>query len=118
LRFNDALGSVFNIVSTPGENEEAAVLSRQQTTAWGEDIVEPSSLTRYHFTQRERDDESDLMCFRARNYSPRLGRFAQKDPLSEFIIERHYAYADLNPIINYDPYGEATWSGVIPPTHH
>ncbi len=32
-------------------------------------------------TQRERDEESSLMHYRARSYDPRLGRFVQRDPL-------------------------------------
>jgi len=53
------------------------------------------------------------MYFRARHYSPRLGRFVQKDPLFENRAAEHYAYAANNPVFFTDPTGESPIAGVI-----
>lgn len=41
-------------------------------------------------TQRERDDESKLMHYRARSYDLRLGRFIQKEPEKSDLVHEHY----------------------------
>jgi RHS repeat-associated protein len=65
-------------------------------------------------TQRERDDESDLVYSRARHYNPRTGRFVQKDPIGFSGGDLNvYSYATCNPLSFTDPTGEATWSGMI-----
>jgi RHS repeat-associated protein len=94
----DALGSVNQVVDAAGIVQETHLRS-----AWGEDIVGSTGITRYGFTQRENDDESGLVYFRARHFSPRLGRFVQRDPINK--ISDHYIYVDNNPIIYSDPEG-------------
>lgn len=56
-------------------------------------------------TQRERDDESALMHYRARSYDPRTGRFVQKDPLLSGRIRDHFLLSELNPVTRRDPRG-------------
>jgi RHS repeat-associated protein len=48
-------------------------------------------------THRERDDEGSLLDYRARSYDPRVGRFAQKDPIVEFRMEEQYLYVANSP---------------------
>jgi RHS repeat-associated protein len=103
----DALGSVHQVLSTPETpGADPEVLDFQLTTAWGEPVSIPKGVTRYGFTQRERDEESDLLYFRARHYSSRQGRFIQKDPVLENRPTEHYAYAGNNPVRYGDPTGE------------
>lgn len=101
----DALGSVHQVI-----DQQQQVTNIQLTTAWGEAL--PGILSRgsavsdrYGFTQRERDDESSLMHFRARSYDPKLGRFVQKDPDTSRTPREHYAYTLNNPLIYTDPLG-------------
>lgn len=58
-------------------------------------------------SQRERDDESGLMHFRARSYDPRTGRFMQRDPvlLTGPQTVMAYIYAENNPAVLVDPLG-------------
>jgi RHS repeat-associated protein len=100
----DALGSVHQVIDGFGQDASAQELHLR--TAWGEDVVGGASMTRYSFTQRENDEESGLMYFRARHYSPRLGRFVQRDPLYNSVIAEHYRYANNNPLLYTDPEGE------------
>ena len=63
---------------------------------------------RYQFSARERDTDW-LYYYRARYYSPRLGRFLQSDPLGLRGEPNPYAYALNNPIDNIDPSGLRTY---------
>lgn len=67
--------------------------------------TDPTSFRRSLAAQRERDDESGLMHFRARSYDPRLGRFVQRDPLLRNRSTKPYAYASNNPLNRIDPSG-------------
>jgi RHS repeat-associated protein len=97
----DALGSVNQIVDAVGIVQETHLRS-----AWGEDIVGSTGLTRYGFTQRENDDESGLVYFRARHYLPRLGRFVQRDPIGFRSGSINlYDYVRNNPLAGGDPLG-------------
>jgi RHS repeat-associated protein len=60
-------------------------------------------------SQRERDDESSLMHYRARSYDPRTGRFIQQDPIIQNRPFEHYRYP-RNPVSLVDPTGrEPEW---------
>jgi RHS repeat-associated protein len=97
----DALGSVHQVIDGFGQDASAQELHLR--TAWGEDVAGGASMTRYSFTQRENDDESELVYFRARHYSPKLGRFVQKDKLYNNLT--HYIYSSNNYIRYIDPMG-------------
>ncbi len=56
------------------------------------------------FTGREYDAETGLYFYRARYYSPELGRFLQTDPL-EIDDENTYTYCYNDPVNYSDPYG-------------
>jgi RHS repeat-associated protein len=73
-------------------------------------ILAPTALsdpfTRYSFTGRERDTESNLYYFRNRYYDPRTGRFTSVDPLYEHGSgQKSYRYVLNSPINLDDPYG-------------
>jgi len=56
------------------------------------------------FTGREYDAETGLYFYRARYYSPELGRFLQADPL-DLDDENTYTYCYNDPVNYSDPYG-------------
>ncbi len=65
-----------------------------------------SDISRAFPAQRERDEESGLLHFRARWYDPGSGRFGQNDPIRGNQPFEHYAYAQNNPALYLDPMGE------------
>ncbi len=59
----------------------------------------------YLFTSRAYDSETGLYYYRARYYSPTLGRFLQTDPVGYSAGINWYAYCGNNPIGFIDPSG-------------
>lgn len=57
------------------------------------------------FTGRENDLATNLYYYRARYYSPQLGRFISQDPIGLGGGINFYAYVDGNPISETDPSG-------------
>lgn len=49
------------------------------------------------------DEGNGLYFMRARYYDPEVGRFISEDPIWDWNL---YAYAEINPIINFDPKGD------------
>jgi len=73
-------------------------------------VVASSSFNNpYLFTGREYDPESGLYYYRARHYSPNLGRFIQQDPIGQYgDINNHgnaYTYVGNNVVNVSDPLG-------------
>lgn len=57
------------------------------------------------FTGRRFDQETGLYYYRARYYSPDLGRFLQTDPVENYGLTSLYDYCFNNPVIWIDPEG-------------
>lgn len=57
------------------------------------------------FTGRRNDPETGLYYYRARMYSPQLGRFLQTDPIGYADGMNQYQYCGSNPINWIDPWG-------------
>ena len=60
---------------------------------------------RFMFTGREWDSTTQLYYYRARDYSPTLGRFLQPDPIGYADSLNLYQYCGNNPINFIDPWG-------------
>ncbi|MBI4835558.1 MAG: hypothetical protein HY811_12165 [Planctomycetes bacterium] len=59
----------------------------------------------YLYTGREYDTETGLYYYRARYYSPELGRFLARDPQGYDELFNPYAYCGNNPANLVDPFG-------------
>lgn len=102
----DGLGSVTELID---ENEN--VVNRYRYTPFGSPLVKDETVYNpYQFTGRRYDAESGLYYYRARMYSPDIGRFMQVDPAEMVDGVNMYAYVGNNPVNNVDPSG--MWWGL------
>ncbi|MHC4620384.1 MAG: RHS repeat-associated core domain-containing protein [Planctomycetota bacterium] len=111
----DGLGSVVALTDSAGNTVEkyaydvygAAIIRDTH-----DEIRNTSSVGNpYFFTARRFDTETNLYYFRARYYSPNIGRFLQTDPIGYQGGINLYTYCGNNPIIFVDPYGLCAESG-------
>ena len=114
--FFDGLGSVVALAKTNQTPEETYTYdvfgNPTVRDANGAILAEPYGLVPatvtgnlFMFTGREYDKETGLYYYRARYYSPQLGRFLQTDPIGYKGGLNIYAYCLNNPLDWVDPYG-------------
>lgn len=105
----DALGSISEITNSNGN-----LIEKYEYTPFGKTTIKDSNdniLTesaignRFGFTGRELDCETGLYHYRARVFSPTLGRFLQTDPVGYQDDINLYRYVRNNPINYTDPLG-------------
>jgi RHS repeat-associated protein len=85
--------------NTPGQTT-----ATERFDAWGKLEQAAGSVPTYGYTGRE-PDATGLIHYRARYYSPEIGRFVSRDPLGLSAGINPYAYADGNPVLFNDPDG-------------
>ena len=96
----DGLGSVTNLTDSTG-----TVAESYSYDAFGKPATTFSIGNRYMFTGREYDAETGLYYYRARYYSPEIGRFLQVDPVGYSAGMNLYTYCSNNPLNFIDPMG-------------
>ncbi len=96
----DGLGSVTAITDSSGTTVESYTYD-----VYGAPNTTSSIDNPYLFTGRRYDAEAGLYYYRARYYSPTLGRFLQTDPIGYIADLNLYRYCLNNPIIYSDALG-------------
>lgn len=113
----NSLGSITDILDSSGDliqhyaySAFGKILKISSNSA--QDITSnPFVKTSYGFTNREHDEESGMLYYRARFYIPEIGRFIQEDPHPgvqdiPMSINSKYIYALNNPLKYRDPNGK------------
>lgn len=97
----DALGSVAHVNGSSG-----AIVESYKYDVYGQFSRSGTDIeNQYFFTGRQYDPETGLYYYRARYYSPSLGRFLQTDPLHYVDGPNLYTYVTNNPVNLIDPLG-------------
>jgi RHS repeat-associated protein len=108
--FVDGLGSVTALSNMNGQLVERYVydaFGNTQILDAGLSVLSASAVgNSILFTGRRLDVESGLYDYRARIYSPALGRFLQTDPLGTIDGMNLYQYCGNNPVNFVDPLGQ------------
>jgi RHS repeat-associated protein len=95
-----------------GNNSTAALTASNASIAgnyyyspYGDSAKTGATSSAFQYTGRENDGATGLYYYRARYYSPQLGRFISEDPVGLGGGTNYYAYAGADPISNSDPSG-------------
>jgi RHS repeat-associated protein len=89
-------------------NSSAAITTNYAYSAYGDSSATGTGATSLQYTGRENDGATGLYYYRARYYSPQLGRFISEDPIGIGGGSNFYTYVRGNPIALRDPLG--LWS--------
>jgi RHS repeat-associated protein len=109
--YADGLGSIVKVERDNGEFFNLVYDSFGRMTVFDKDhqkvTLGKDSLLTYGYTGREIDAESGVNYYRARYYSPEIGRFISEDPIQFDSLEINlFRYGFNNPILNTDPSGK------------
>jgi len=118
----DGLGSVIAISDQAGntiEKYEYSVYGEVNIVAKQNGETRSASIVGnpYYFTGRRLDTETGLYYYRARYYSPPLGRFLQTDPSGYEDGINWYTYVQNNPVVFRDPFGLCVDDGAANPVY-
>ncbi len=106
IPIRDAQGSVFALADSSGNLSTQYVYDPFGNTS----VSGTANTNPFQYTGRE-NDGNGLYYYRARYYSPVLGRFISEDPLGlRGGSLNFYAYAEDNPISLKDPLGLYSWT--------
>jgi RHS repeat-associated protein len=94
-------------------NSSAARTANYSYSPYGDSAGSGTITTPLQYTGSENDGATGLYSYRARYYSPQLGRFISEDPIGLDGGTNYYAYADGDPISETDPEGEFGIIGAV-----
>jgi len=98
--FRDGLNSTVALANSSG-----ATTTNYSYSPYGDSVGSGTASTPLQYTGRENDGATGLYYYRARYYSPQLGRFISEDPSGLAGGSNHYAFVDGDPISETDPLG-------------
>jgi RHS repeat-associated protein len=97
-----------SVLFTTRQGTGGAIADQYQYGPYGEPLPgAPASSNPFRYTGRYLDAESGLYYYRARFYSPKLGRFLQTDPIGTKDDLNLYTYVYNDPVDGMDPAGLA-----------
>jgi RHS repeat-associated protein len=101
--FYDANGNVSDLAATNGTS-----LAHYEWDPYGNATVSSGSLASvnpFRFSTKYTDEETELLYYGFRYYSPMLGRWVSRDPLGEGGGLHTYVFVSNAPLNSYDKYG-------------
>ncbi len=106
---NDSLGSIVALTDAAGGIVEKYVYDAFGETKIFDGTGSPLTTSAFGnpwmFTGRQLDPETGLYHYRARAFSPAIGRFLQRDPLDQLPDTNVYRYVENQPLDLIDPFG-------------
>jgi len=104
LYFYDGFGNVGQVV----DRADNSIVARYEYDAYGNTTVSQGSASldnSYRFSTKAVDNETGLIYYGYRYYSPKLGRWISRDPIAEKGGKNLYAFVRNNPIHRHDALG-------------